>query len=835
MIETPPALAATAGGSLLVLAILLPSAGILLSFALGGRFAERVALGIMPVGLAIAIAVAILVWRSGAPVVYNLAGLPPPLGIALRADGISCVMLVTAALVIAAAALYARANFATPADGTEARAPLVFWIMLQAIWAALTILFVGGDLFNLYVALELLTFAAVPLVCLGGKPETLVAALRYLLFALFGSVFYLLGAALLYGTYGTLDIVLLAERVRPMPAVWLAAGVMTAGLLAKTALFPLHLWLPPAHAGAPPAASAVLSGLVVKGSFFLTVRLWFYVLPALPGGAAEAALGTLGSAAILFGSVLALSQPRLKLLIAYSTLAQIGYLFLIFPLASGAHPWIADGWGGGMMQTLSHAFAKAAMFMAAGLLAESLGHDRIAEFAGAGRAMPATCLRPRPRRTVADGPAAERRLRREMDASPCLGGGRPLGVGGRDAGGRTAGRRICLSDSRPGALGRRGRAEVAAAAEPGGRRPGSGARRGRAGFCAAIVLRLSSDWPRGRDGGASMTGALGPWLLAAALAVPLLFLAACLIGRLRDEALALQWLAPVPALAAAILAVVGGPFGFEAPALRLSLRLDLPGALLLAVASLLWIVVGAAVFASPGGRPNARFAVSWLLTMAGSLGVFIAADLLTFYLVYALVSIPAYELIVGDGAPSSKRAGGVYMAFAILGEALLLMAFALLAAGEPGGSLRIEDVVAALPTSPWRDGALALLIAGFGMKMALAPLNGWMPSDLYGRAHSCCGRFERGGGEGRRHRAHPLSALRRAAARLGRGASRHRLRLRLLWRRHRDHPAESEDRARLFEHQPDGRDRRGHWHGARVRRRGRNAPDRLRLRPIMCW
>ena len=390
MIETPPALAATAGGSLLVLAILAPCAGILLSFVLGGRFAERVALGLTPIGLAIAVAIAVLVWRTRAPLVYNVAGLPPPLGIALRADGISCVMLVTAALVIAAAGFYARANFSTPEGVTEARAPLAFWILIQAIWAALTILFVGGDLFNLYVALELLTFAAVPLVCLGGKPETLVAALRYLLFALFGSVFYLLGAALIYGAYGTLDIVLLSERVRAIPAVWLAAGLMTAGLLAKTALFPLHLWLPPAHANAPAAASAVLSGLVVKGSFFLTIRLWFYVLPALPGSAAEAVLGTLGSAAILFGSVLALRQERLKLLIAYSTLAQIGYLFLIFPLASGAHPWVADGWGGGMMQTLSHAFAKAAMFMAAGLVAESLGHDRIAEFAGAGRAMPAT-------------------------------------------------------------------------------------------------------------------------------------------------------------------------------------------------------------------------------------------------------------------------------------------------------------------------------------------------------------------------------------------------------------------------------------------------------------
>jgi len=255
MIETPPALAVTAGGSLLMLAILAPVAAILLSFALGGRFAERVALGLTPIGLAIAIAIAVCVWRSGAPLVYNVAGLPPPLGIALRADGISCVMLVTAALVIAAAAFYARASFATPENVSEARAPLAFWILIQAVWAALTILFVGGDLFNLYVALELLTFAAVPLVCLAGKPETLVAALRYLLFALFGSVFYLLGAALLYGAYGTLDIVLLAERVRALPAVWLAAGLMTAGLLAKTALFPLYLWLPPAHAGAALAAS----------------------------------------------------------------------------------------------------------------------------------------------------------------------------------------------------------------------------------------------------------------------------------------------------------------------------------------------------------------------------------------------------------------------------------------------------------------------------------------------------------------------------------------------------------------------------------------------------
>ena len=390
MISAAQALTMTAGGFLLPLAILVPVAGVLLSFVLGGRYAERIALGLMPVGLVIAVAIAILVSRAGAPLAYVLGGYAPPLGIELRADGISVVMLVTAALLVAASGFYARANFETPPGAPEARAPFAFWILLQAIWAALTIVFLGGDLFNLYVALELLTFAAVPLVCVDGRPETLVAALRYLLFALFGSALYLLGAALLYGAFGTLDIVLLAERVHAAPAVWLAAGLMTAGLLAKTALFPLHLWLPPAHANAPAAASAILSGLVVKGSFFLIVRLWFYVLPALQATMAYACLAALGSAAILFGSVLALRQERLKLLIAYSTIAQIGYLFLIFPLASGAHPWTGDGWSGGMMQTLSHAFAKAAMFMAAGLVAESLGHDRIAGLAGAGRAMPMT-------------------------------------------------------------------------------------------------------------------------------------------------------------------------------------------------------------------------------------------------------------------------------------------------------------------------------------------------------------------------------------------------------------------------------------------------------------
>jgi len=201
---------------------------------------------------------------------------------------------------------------------------------------------------------------------------------------------YLLGTVLLYGAYGTLDIVLLSERIRAEPAALVAATLMTAGLLAKTALFPLHLWLPPAHAGAPAPASAMLSALVVKGSLILVVRLWFDVMPGLLSHAAAQILAALGASAIVFGSVLALRQARLKMLIAYSTVAQLGYLFLMFPLAAGPGAAQLGAWTGGLIQAISHASAKAAMFMAAGLIAQALGHDRIAGLGGIGRVLPMT-------------------------------------------------------------------------------------------------------------------------------------------------------------------------------------------------------------------------------------------------------------------------------------------------------------------------------------------------------------------------------------------------------------------------------------------------------------
>jgi formate hydrogenlyase subunit 3/multisubunit Na+/H+ antiporter MnhD subunit len=163
---------------------------------------------------------------------------------------------------------------------------------------------------------------------------------------------------------------------------------MTAGLAVKTALFPLHFWLPPAHANAPAPVSALLSALVIKASLFILLRLWFYALVPVTTTAAGNFLSGLGAAAIVWGSIQAMRQDRVKLIVAYSTVAQVGYLFLVFTLAHGEMAMLA--WRGSAYLACSHACAKAAAFLAAGSLAQALGTDELQQWAGAARREPAS-------------------------------------------------------------------------------------------------------------------------------------------------------------------------------------------------------------------------------------------------------------------------------------------------------------------------------------------------------------------------------------------------------------------------------------------------------------
>ena len=186
-------------------------------------------------------------------------------------------------------------------------------------------------------------------------------------------------------------------------------------------------------------------------------------------------------------------------------------------------------------------------------------------------------------------------------------------------------------------------------------------------------------------------------------------------------------IAPVPALLAALLAR-GAALALPQVMLGLQFALDTPGALLLGVAALLWTAGGFYASTWLRGIPDAgRFAVWWLLTLTGSIGVFIATDLVSFYLVFSMVSLAAYGLIIDDGTPSARRNGLIYVALALLGEAFLLMAFVMLAQAVPNHSLLIRDAVAALPVSPWRTATLTLLLLGFGAKIGIVPFHVWMP------------------------------------------------------------------------------------------------------------
>ena len=361
--------------------ILLPLAWATLAFVLGPGRGASLAIASLAAQAWLVLDLARKVSAGGTAAGHAAGGWGAPLGIDLAADGLSVAMLLLVQAVALPLAIHARAYY-KPGDA----AGRYFWPLAGFLIAGLNALFLSADLFNLYVTLELVGLAAVALVAAGGQAPQLAAALRYLFTTLLGSGAFLLGVALVYGAHGTVSIATLQPLVDGSAPrlTWIAAGLMVLGLMLKTALFPFHAWLPPAHGGAPAPVSALLSALVVKASFYLILRLWLGPLHAVLPAFAWLAAG-LGAAAIFWGSWQAIRAVKLKRLIAYSTVAQLGYLFLIFPLLAGTQAVLA-----GVTQVFAHGFAKAGMFAAAGVVIKASGHDTVAGLAGAVARLPVT-------------------------------------------------------------------------------------------------------------------------------------------------------------------------------------------------------------------------------------------------------------------------------------------------------------------------------------------------------------------------------------------------------------------------------------------------------------
>lgn len=353
-----------------------------------------------------------------------------PLGIMLRADGFSAIFLALTAIVglcvtFFAALIPSSTGTTLRSDQPSRAAHPGFWPLWFGCWSGLNAVFISGDLFNTYVGLELVGLTAVGLVALGG-PTSWPAALRYLFIAVLGSLLFLIAVGLIVSVTGTLDINQAAEALaanpETHPVALVAIILLSVGLAMKVALLPMHHWLVPAHAGAPSAVSPLLSALVIKAALFVFLRCWVWIaVPAFVLGADDAvdqpesstgltaltvvawSFAIMGTLALVIGSVMALRQHRLKPLIAYSTVAQAGYWFLLLPILvipSGeplADPAITfmdanevttGALAGTVGLIVGHGLAKAALFLTAGYFKERYGTDEIYALHGVARSHP---------------------------------------------------------------------------------------------------------------------------------------------------------------------------------------------------------------------------------------------------------------------------------------------------------------------------------------------------------------------------------------------------------------------------------------------------------------
>lgn len=356
----------------LVVIVTAPFAGALLS-ALTPHRRHLVGLLMSAVIVTAVTVTARQVWQVSAAAQVRL-DVPGGWEVGLLADGLAVVMLLMTAVVGMFAGVFATAE---RRQGHAAHR--AFWPLWMLLWGGLNLLFLAGDLFTIYLALELIAVCGAALVALGGDRRATLAATRYFFAEFAASAMFLLGMAWIWHAAGTVSLEALPNALSADPGARFGLAVMTAGLLLKVPLVPLHFWLPGAHALAPNSVSPILSALVVKSAFAVIIRLWFLAAPDLVTVSAAQLLGVLGAAAVLWGSLKALRAQRLKVLIAYSTVAQLGFLFLLPPLVQGG-AWA--GWSGGIAYAVIHAPAKAALLMVAVGLTRSAGSLNVAALGG---------------------------------------------------------------------------------------------------------------------------------------------------------------------------------------------------------------------------------------------------------------------------------------------------------------------------------------------------------------------------------------------------------------------------------------------------------------------
>ena len=350
------------------------------------RISWAIALGSAWWALYAALALLSQVMADG-PIHYALGAWAAPYGIEYVVDPVSAWVVLIVAFIGAVVTPYARLSIER--ELSEDRIPLFYAAFILCMTWLLRIA-ITGDVFNVFVFLEISSLSAYALIALGPDRRALTASFQYLIMGSVGATFIVIGIGLMYVMTGTLnmaDLALILPQLEPNRTIPVAFTFLTVGITLKLALFPLHLWLPNAYTYAPSAVTAFIASTATKVAVYLLLRFFFTVF-----GAAfsfdvmqlDKILMPLALVAILTMSLVAIYQENVKRMLAYSSVAQIGYMVLGISFAS------VLGLTAGILHLFNHALMKGALFMAMGCVMYRVGSVRIECMNGLGRAMPWT-------------------------------------------------------------------------------------------------------------------------------------------------------------------------------------------------------------------------------------------------------------------------------------------------------------------------------------------------------------------------------------------------------------------------------------------------------------
>lgn len=323
------------------------------------------------------------------PIRYAIGNWPPPIGIQYVVDHLGAFVIVIVSAMSLFTAVYARKTVEKELPGKAA----AFYTMFLLLVTGLMGIILTGDLFNLYVLLEIASLSAYALIA-GGQERATIASFRYLIMGTVGACFYLIGIGYLYIVSGSLnmeDLRVLLPALYANRAVQASFVFILIGFGIKIALFPLHTWQPDAYTYAPSPVSIIISTAMAKTSLYALIRIIFSVftvdfltnfLPLLD------VICWISAAAMIIGSLYAIAQFDLKRMLAYSSVANVGYIMLGVGLSTSSTLGLKPA----LMHLLNHAVMKGCMFMAACAFIYNAGLRDIRDFTGLGRRMPYTSL-----------------------------------------------------------------------------------------------------------------------------------------------------------------------------------------------------------------------------------------------------------------------------------------------------------------------------------------------------------------------------------------------------------------------------------------------------------